>query len=178
MSVAHRTYARALFRAAKERDRLEPVREELADFVAAVRDVPDLRALLRSPQLDPRAKIAALEQLLGDAEELVRNFVLTVVEKGRSAEIEEMQREFERLVAREAGQLNVELTTAFELTDEDAEAILRQIEKASGRKVEATRNVDPNLIGGLVVQAGSLRVDATVRGRLERLRQELAGRQA
>src|SRR5919201_1235076 len=173
MSVAHRTYARALFEAAQERDRLEPVQEELGAFVGAAREVPELRALLRNPQLDPRAKVAALEELLGDADELVRNFVLTVVEKGRGRELEEIHREFERLLAREAGQLSVELTTAFELSDEEAAGILRQIEEASGRKVEATRNVDPDLIGGLVLQAGSLRVDASVRGRLNRLRQGL-----
>jgi F-type H+-transporting ATPase subunit delta len=178
VSVAHRTYARALFDAAKERNRLERAREELGDFVDAARDLPELRALLLSPQLDPRAKIAALDEVLGGGEELVRNFILTLVEKGRGGEIEEIHREFERLVAREAGQLNVELTTAFELSEEDAEAIVRQIEEASGRKVEATREVDPSLIGGLVLQAGSLRVDASVRGRLERLRQELVGRTA
>ena len=48
-----------------------------------------------------------------------------------------------------------------------------ELEAASGRKVDATRRVDPDLIGGLVLQAGSLRVDASVRGRLERLRREL-----
>ena len=60
-----------------------------------------------------------------------------------------------------------------ELTDEEATSILGQIEKASGRSVEATRKVDPALIGGIVLQAGSLRVDASVRGRIEGLRRDL-----
>ncbi|HKC77016.1 MAG TPA: F0F1 ATP synthase subunit delta, partial [Gaiellaceae bacterium] len=64
-------------------------------------------------------------------------------------------------------------TTARELTDAEAKAILKQIEDAAGRAVEATCKVDPDLVGGIVLQAGSLRVDASVRGRLERLRQEL-----
>ena len=62
--------------------------------------------------------------------------------------------------------LELELTTAIELSDEEAAKIVEQIEQAAGRKVEATRTVDPDLIGGLVVQAGSLRLDASVRGRL------------
>ena len=73
--------------------------------------------------------------------------------------------------------LNADEITAIlerELSEEDAAAILRQIEEASGRKVEATRKVDPDLIGGIVLQAGSLRVDASVRGRLDRLRHQLA----
>ena len=147
--------------------------EELGDFAAAVADVPELRAVLRNPQVEPRTKARVLEDLLGDADELVRNFLRLTAEKGRVAEIEEIAREFDRLVAREERRLDVELTTAFDLSDAEAEQIVRQIEEASGRKVDATRTVDPSLIGGLVLQAGSLRVDASVRGRLERLRREL-----
>jgi F-type H+-transporting ATPase subunit delta len=173
MSVVHRTYARALFDAAKEKGRLAKVREELADFVAAVDDVPELDALLRNPQFDPRSKVQALEDVLGGADELVRNFLLLVVEKNRGGQTREIQREFERLMAQEERRLSVELTTAYELSDDEAQQIVAQIERASGRPVDATRDVDPNLIGGIVLQAGSMRVDASVRGRLERLRREL-----
>jgi F-type H+-transporting ATPase subunit delta len=174
VSVVHRTYARALYEAAAEKGRLESVREELSDFAAAIHDVPDLRALLRNPQLDPRLKAAALQELLGSSDEMLRNFLLLIAEKGRGAEIEPIAVEFERLAAAAEGQLEVELTTAYELSDADARAILGQIEEASGRRIEARRKVDQGLIGGFVLQAGSLRIDASVRGRLVRLRQELA----
>jgi F-type H+-transporting ATPase subunit delta len=174
MSVIHRTYARALYEAARDRDRLESVREELADFAAAIRDVPELGSLLRNPQLDPRVKAEALEGLLGESDEILRNFLLVLVQKGRSGEIERIAEEFERLAAAAEGRLDVELTTAYELSDQEAHEILGQIEHASGRKIEATRRVDPSLIGGMVLQAGSMRIDASVRGRLNRLRQELA----
>jgi F-type H+-transporting ATPase subunit delta len=173
MGAIHRTYAQALFEAAQERGRVAQVHAELDDFAAAVAEVPELRSVLRNPQVDPRAKARLLEELLGDADELVRNFLRLTAEKGRVGEIEEMAREFDRLVAREERRLDVELTTAFELSEEEAKRIVAQIEEASGRKVDATRTVDPDLIGGLVLQAGSLRVDASVRGRLERLRREL-----
>jgi ATP synthase F1 delta subunit len=175
MAVAHRMYARALYEAAKEQNRLDPVREELGDFVEAQREVPELRELLRNPQLDKRVKASALEELLGGEEELVRNFLLLLAEKNRAGDVEEIAREFERLVAEEEGILDVALTTAVELSDEEAREVIEQIEKASGRKVEATRNVDPDLIGGLVLQAGSLRLDASVRGRLNRLHRDLKG---
>ena len=176
MAVAQRMYARALLQAARERGRLPEVREQLGDFVASAREVPDLRELLRNPQVDPRAKVSILEGLLGDADELVRNFLLLLAERGRAAEVEEVEREFERLVAEEEGRIEVELTTAVELSDEEAREIVGQIERASGRRVEARRHVDPSLIGGVVLQAGSLRLDGSVRGRLNRLRRELVTR--
>jgi F-type H+-transporting ATPase subunit delta len=176
MAVAYRIYARALFDAAKDRDRLARVREDLADFVAMVEEVPELRALLRDPVLDPKEKADALDAILGGIDELVRNFLLLLAEKNRTAQIEEISREFDRLVAAEERRLKVDLTTAFELSDKEAKSIVGQIEKASGRQVDATRSVDPDLIGGLILQAGSMRVDASVRGRLNRLRQDLATR--
>ena len=176
MAVAYRIYARALFDAANDRDRLAGVRADLADFVAAVEQVPELRALLRDPVLDPKEKAAALDSILGGIDELVRNFLLLVAQKNRTAQIEEIAREFDRLVAAEERRLEVELTTAFELSDKEAKSIVAQIEKASGRQVDATRSVDPDLIGGLILQAGSMRVDASVRGRLNRLRHDLVTR--
>jgi F-type H+-transporting ATPase subunit delta len=138
--------------------------------------MPELRAVLRNPQLDPRAKSGVLDDLLGGADELLRNFLLLTAEKGRVGEIEAIAAEFERLMAREERRLTVELTTAKELSGDEFREIVGQIERASGRTVEATRQVDPELIGGLVLQAGSLRLDASVRGRLERLRHELVRR--
>jgi ATP synthase F1 delta subunit len=174
VGVVARTYARALFNAAREEGRLDEVREELADFVTALREVPELGALIRNPQLDSRTKAEALDRVLADADELVRNFLRLVTEKGRGPQIEEIAREFDALYDVEQQILSVELTTAYELSDDEARDIVAQIEQASGRTVEATRSVEPNLIGGIVLRAGSLRVDSSVRGRLNRLRQELA----
>jgi F-type H+-transporting ATPase subunit delta len=166
-------YARALFAAAKEHDRLAQVHEELSDFVRAAHDVPELGALLANPQLDPTAKADAIRALTDGADELVQNFLLLVAAKGRAAQLAEIARELDALVAQEERRLEVALTTAVELDDDEARELVAQIERASGRTVEATRSVDPSLIGGVILQAGSLRVDASVRGRLERLRREL-----
>jgi F-type H+-transporting ATPase subunit delta len=176
VSVVDRTYARSLFEAAKEAGRLSEVRRQLADFVEMIHAVPELDAILRNPQLDRRAKMAAVDAVAGDADPLVLNLLRLLIEKGRAGEIGQVGEEFDRLAAREEGELAVELTTAFELSEDEARSIVEQIRKASGRTVEATRSVDPELIGGIVLQAGSLRVDASVRGRLERLERELVTR--
>ena len=167
-------YARALFQAAQEAGRVDGVAGDLAALATAMDEVPELRAFLRNPQIEPTGKAAVLDQLAAEADELARNFVRLAAEKGRAGEIPEISAELEALVARAQNRLAVELTTAHELSDDEATSIVQAIERASGRTVEATRTVDPKLIGGIVLQVGSHRADGSVRGRLERLRQELA----
>jgi F-type H+-transporting ATPase subunit delta len=150
------------------------VHEQLTDFVGSLDEVPELSELLANQETESRVKADVIERVLGSADELVRNFVLLLVEKGRATEVREIAQEFDALVAAEDQVLDVDLTTAHELSKDEFERILGLIEKASGRKVQATRSVDEDLIGGIVLQAGSMRMDASVRGRLERLRQQLA----
>jgi F-type H+-transporting ATPase subunit delta len=135
--------------------------------------VPELAEMLENPEIESTVKADVIEDVLGGADELVRNFLLLLVEKGRASEVRSIAAEFDALVDAEEDTLDVELTTAKELTADEFGRILARIEQASGRKVQATRSVDPNLIGGIVLQAGSMRLDASVRGRLERLRHEL-----
>jgi len=176
MAVAERLYARALFQAAEEQGRLEAVHRDLSEFADAVAGSPELTAFLANPQVEPAAKVGGLEELSDGADTLVHNFLRLVAEKGRAGEILGMRDELQALVDRAQGRVAVELTTAFELSDDEAASIVAQIEQASGRTVEASRRVDPELVGGMILQAGSLRVDASVRGRLERLRHELVTR--
>src|SRR2546423_12667326 len=112
MPVAHRVYARALYDAAKDENRIDAGREELGDFVEAQRQVPELRELLRNPQLDQRLKASALEELLGGEEQLVRNFLMLLTEKGRAGGVEGIAREIERVVAQEGGILRGGLGTS------------------------------------------------------------------
>jgi F-type H+-transporting ATPase subunit delta len=154
--------------------RLDGVRQELEDLSAAVQQVEDLRALLDNPEVDSRVKGDVLQQVTEGGDERVTNFVRLLAEKGRAGEIPEIVAEFETLAATEQQVLDVELTTAQSLSDEEFGRVVGRIEEASGRKVQASRKVDPDLIGGIVLQAGSMRLDASVRGRLERLRHELA----
>ena len=174
MAVAQRMYARALFGAAREAGRVDEVAADLAALAVAMDDVPELGAFLRNPQIDPDGKASVLAELVAGGDELVSNFVRLVAEKGRAGEIPEISRELDALVALAQNRLAVELTTAYELSENEASSLVATIEKASGRTVEATRAVDPSLIGGLVLQIGSHRADGSVRGRLERLRHELA----
>jgi F-type H+-transporting ATPase subunit delta len=176
LPAAQRIYARALLEAAAERGRVEEVASELAALASALKESDELSGFLENPQLEPAAKADVLGLVVEGADELVQNFARLVALKGRAGELLRIQEEFQVLVDAAAGRVAVELTTAIELPEEEVAAIVRKIEQASGRTVEATSKVDPGLIGGIVLQAGSLRVDASVRGRLDRLRRELVTR--
>ena len=176
MAAAHRIYARALYEAARDEGRVEIAREQLAELASALETTPELESFLANPQLDPGAKASVLDEVTVGADPVVRNFVRLVASKGRAGQLRAIAEEFEAIVDREQGRLQVQLTPAYALAADAASGIVRRIEEASGRTVEATRSVDPDLIGGMILQAGSLRVDASVRGRLDRLRRELVTR--
>jgi len=139
----------------------------------AVETVPDLRSLLENPEIEPWKKADVLARVAQGSDDEVVNFLRLIAEKGRAGELPQIVDELDSLVAAAQRILDVELTTATQLSDDDFGRILGRIEQASGRKVQATRKVDPDLIGGIVLQAGSMRLDASVRGRLERLRHDL-----
>ncbi len=176
MSVADRVYARALYDAAVERGNVKDVQAQLVSVAEAMAEIPELRSVIGNPQVDAGSKAAVLEAAAGEPDELTSNFLKLVAEKGRAGSLEGIRAELDEMVARAEGQLTVTLTTAYELSDEEAKDIVGRIEQASGRKVEAVRKVDPDLIGGIVLQAGSLRADASVRGRLDRMRLDLLTR--
>jgi F-type H+-transporting ATPase subunit delta len=173
VGIVERKYAQALYNAALDKERLSEVRSGLADFLEAEREVPELAAVLANPALDSASKVALIDDLLQGDEPLVRNFLRLLAEKTRIVAVEEIVREFEALVDAGEKRLRVVVTTAHELSEEDARSLVSRIEAATGSRVEARRHVDPSLLGGLIVQAGSLRLDGSVRGRIEKLRTEL-----
>ena len=167
-------YARALFEAAQSRGSLDAVASQLGDLRTAVAEVPELQSLLTNPEVDSGVKSDVLSEIAAGSDELVVNFLRLLAEKGRAGDIADFADALDTLVAAENRVLDVEITTAHELTETYFTQVLTQIEHASGRKVKASRKVDANLIGGIVLQAGSMRLDASVRGRLDRLSHDFA----
>ena len=132
MGVAQRMYAKALFESAQEQGRLAEVHEQLGDFVAMVGEVPELGAVLANPELDSKTKAAILDDILGGADQLVRNFLRLVAEKGRTGEIVEIARELGELVALKfhAGLSNGEIAQVLGVSESNAGTMLhRAIEK-------------------------------------------------
>ena len=175
MAVAHRMYARALFQAARETGRLDPVAADIAALATALEEIACSSARSSPTRRSTRRRRPPCSRRSRPAQTTSsRNFLRLLAEKGRARELGEIAEELEALVAHAQNRLTVELTTAVELSEDEARSIVETIERASGRTVEATRSVDPSLIGGIVLRIGTFLADGSVRGRLERLRRELA----
>ena len=172
IGAVHRTYAQALFEAAKDAGRL-PRSTRTSGISRGGRGRSGAAERLAQSQVDPKTKADLLQELMGEADAPRPKLPAARRRKGRIGDIEDIAHEFERLVAKEERVERRAHDCLRAVGSEEATAILGQIEQASGRKLDATRKVDPSLIGGFVLQAGSMRVDASVRGRLNRLRQEL-----
>ena len=147
-AVAHRVYAEALLEAARDHDRVERVREELEDSSPPSRPSDELRSLLRNPQIEPHVKRDALDAALGGADPLVRNLLL-LAEKGRTLGRSMRSRALERLVALAERILELELTTAVELSDDEAAKVVGQIEQAAGTQGRSDAHATPSCSGGL-----------------------------
>jgi F-type H+-transporting ATPase subunit delta len=169
-----RVYAMALFEAAKDRGNLDATREQLAAFVDALADNRELQVFFFSPYFSSAEKEEGLKKAVSGAEEELLNFLLLLIEKHRMPVLYRIRRQFDGLWAKENKRLGVTVTSAVELDPEIAERIGREIEEQTGNTVELQRKVDPDILGGLVVQVGNMILDTSIRNRLEKLRKSVA----
>ena len=174
MEEIARVYARALFAAAKDRDKLDVIRDQLAQFVDALHENKQLQLFLFSPYFSSAEKVEGLKRAVTDAEPEFINFLALLLEKGRMPALFRIQRQFNSLWDKENKRLGVTVTSAVELDPEIAERIGAEIEEQTGNTVELTSRVDPDILGGLVVQVGNMVLDTSIRNRLEKLRKSVA----
>jgi F-type H+-transporting ATPase subunit delta len=167
-------YARALFDAAGQADVVEPVRQELDAFADALGASAQLRDVLSDPQIDTGAKRRVVSELTHDGQPLVRNTLLLLLDRGRFAITEELRRAYDALAAREAERVEVEVTSAVTLTEDDRKKIAARVAETTGRTVELSERVDPSILGGLVLRVGDVIVDGSVQARIRQLRRRLA----
>ena len=174
MEEIARVYSQALFEAAKEAGKLDEIREQLGDFAQALDENRELAVFFFSPYFSSAEKRAGIQSAVSGAEPELVNFLELLAEKHRMPAIFRVRRDFDGLWARENRQLEVELTSAVELDPKIAERVGDEIAKQTDRKVELRTNVDPDVLGGLVLRVGNMVLDASIRTRLERLRREIA----
>jgi F-type H+-transporting ATPase subunit delta len=167
-------YARSLFEVAKDQDKLDTVRDELGAFADALSESRELQVFLFSPYFSTQEKEDGLERAVSDADPVVLNFLELLIEKHRMPVLFRIRENYDRLWEEENKLLPVEITSAVELDESIARQLGDRIAEQTGRKVELSSHVEPDILGGIVVQVGNAVLDASVRNRLEQLRRQVA----
>jgi F-type H+-transporting ATPase subunit delta len=174
MPEAARVYAEALFDVAKEKGKLDAIRDELGQFVDALEADRELQVFFFSPYFSSAEKAAGLKRAVSGADPELLNFLELLIEKGRMPEVFRIRRQLDELWKRENRRLEVTVTSAVELDRAVVEKVGEEIERQTGQSVELASRVDGEILGGIVLQVGNKVLDASIRSRLEKLRKSVA----
>jgi F-type H+-transporting ATPase subunit delta len=176
LSALTRSYAEALADVAFAQNRVEAVKRELASFVELTKQSLDLRNFLESPAIPLESKHRAISRLVErmGASVPVRNFLFVLVNHRRSGLLPEITEDFAAVLNERLGIAEAQVTSARELSAEEKAELVATLARVTGKKIEARYRLDPELIGGAVVQVGSTIYNGSVRQQLERLRARLA----
>ena len=172
-----RRYAEALADAAEAQDMLAQTGEELRAFAGMVAESDDLRHVLASPAVGAEDKAAVLEAIIARARPttLVANFLRVLLRNTRLHYVEAVERAFAEEVDRRTGVVMAEVTTARPLADAERDVLSARLTSMTGKKVKLTFSTDEALIGGVVTRIGSRIYDGSIRARLDRIREQMAG---
>src|SRR3954469_16802895 len=174
MEEIGQVYSRALFEAAMEHGELDEIQEQLSLWADALGENKNLQTFFFSPRFSSAEKKAAIRRIIEGGNEHFLNFLELLAERHRLPATFRIRRAFDELWREEHKMLPVEVTSAIELDEGLVRSIGDRIEERTGRRIELTSRVDPDIIGGIVLRVGNKVLDASVQGRLQRLRRQLA----
>jgi F-type H+-transporting ATPase subunit delta len=174
MERVARPYARALFDLAGTDEVKNQVRRELDQIVATILNHPELRNFLWHPQVSYQAKADLLERVFkAETSELTMHFLLVVASKGRETSLEAIAAQYKVLWDRQQGRQEVEVRTAVALTEAEQKELTQTLSRVTGKTVDLSITVTPELLGGLVVRMGDRVLDGSVARKLARLGERL-----
>jgi F-type H+-transporting ATPase subunit delta len=165
------TYAEALYEAAVDSRVVPEIAAQVSEFRDGVEASSELRDVLYNPEFDTRVKKDVVAKLTEGAHELFANFVQILLDRGRIEDLSAIADEFAARVAAAEGRLRVSVRTAVPLPADLRDRLVAQISERTGRSVDIDTVVDPEIVGGLVIETDGSVVDASVRQRLADLRQ-------
>jgi ATP synthase F1 delta subunit len=174
MEEIARVYAEALFEVAKEKGKLDEIREQLGQFADALAQSHEMQVYFFSPYFSSAEKKEGIGRVLSGADEELVNFLELLAEKHRMPVMFRIRRHFDELWKRENKKIDVTVTSATDLDPEVVKQIGKEIEEQTGQSVELSSRVDDSILGGLVLQVGNMVLDASIRNRLEKLRKSVA----
>jgi ATP synthase F1 delta subunit len=174
MEEIAQVYARSLFEVAEEAGKLDEVREQLGEIADALAGDRDLQIFFFSPYFSTQEKIEGLDKAVSGAEPILLNFLKLLIEKHRMPALLRIRRVYDSLWEDYNKLLPVQITSAVELDAKIVKHIGDQISEQTGRKVELSTSVEPDILGGIVVRVGNQVLDASIRRRLDVLRKQIA----
>ena len=170
-------YASALFELASEQGFVTAVESDLDTLADALRESPELRALIRNPEVSREALGRVLAGLGAELKlsDLTSNFLGVLAQNRRVSELPATIRAFRSIAAAQRGEVTATVASAHPLTDEQLSTLEQKLRVREGRTVKLKTAVDAGLLGGLVVTIGSQRIDSSIRSRLNSLAQAMKG---
>jgi len=172
--IASRRYATALLSAAEEGHFLDTIVEELQVIKEVLENSRDLVHALRSPLVKGDKKIHILEEIFRDSiGEKMFLFLRLIARKKRAGLLPEIIDEFQILLDEKRGVINVEVTSAVQLSDEQADELVERLAVFTGKKIRAKMALNEQFIGGVTVKIGDTIYDGTISHQLQMLRQAL-----
>ena len=172
--TAARPYARAVFELAQSDKSLQKWSDALA-AVTSIASMPDMSRALENPGLTKQQKAGLLIEATGDAlDKQAQNLIKTMAENDRLVLLPELIALFEQMRSEAEGSIEAEVISAYEVTEAQQQTIAKSLKKRLGREVKIKVEIDQDLLGGVIVKAGDLVIDGSVRGRLEKLTSALA----
>jgi F-type H+-transporting ATPase subunit delta len=170
-----RKYSTALFDAAKEANQLLACQQGLHAFVRIMKQRETMPELLAHPTVTQTEKNGMLRTALGEfATPLLERFLSLLVSRGRVALVPLIAQEFQEEIDRHQGVQPLKVRSAFPLSEVDKRTIQERLEAWLQSKVRVTTSVDPELIGGMVIETRDYVLDQSFKGQLAKLRQRLA----
>lgn len=168
-------YAKAYFDIGVENDVLADLEAELRTILTELSENPDLKTRLEHPKVSKEEKFSILDEAFSDRVSYrTMNLLRLLVEKRRERYVEAIYQEFLRLYDEARGIVVAKVRSAIELDEETESAISGQLASALGKQVRLELEVDPGLLGGLIVQIGDRRLDASLRRQLQSLKDYMA----
>jgi F-type H+-transporting ATPase subunit delta len=173
-----RRYAKALIDLAKRDGTVAEIGEQLRQHRALFNDTVSLQITLQNPGVASERKRQVLNAILDRTQPriLVRNFILLLLEKDRLNQFDWICTHYERMADEHLGRITAQVTTAVELDAEQYQAVKQKVATATQKDVQLETQVDPSILGGMIVRINHTVLDGSLQGQLRRLRQELVGR--
>jgi F-type H+-transporting ATPase subunit delta len=165
-------YATALFELARDERSIDAVKADLDRFESMLSESADLKRLVRSPVFSADAQLKALSAVLDKAgiSGISANFLKVLTANRRLFAVGEVIRAFRALVAKFKDEATADVTVAEKLSDKNLDALKVALKSVTGKDVALNVNIDPSIIGGLVVKLGSRMVDSSLRTKLNSIK--------